>query len=386
MGDLLRSPGSTYDATRPVFLPPLFAFLCCLFSACGPVVTVPQEPVPRQAASQAEHGGPRIEVVAGRGEVSAALLEDVRHQVQAGVADLQKVFPGQPHRPFFVFVHGGRADLPAELAQNLHPGSPGFALLGRHQIHLVIDELRHSGATLPGVVRHELVHELLDQRVEPHGDRLPRWFHEGLAQHLAGDTYLGGNENDLAWRVAVGRLLPFGDLRRGFPSDEHGLRLAYAQSHSYVTWLVNEFGLGDLLAAANAADDLTSFEQALCGRTDRSSIQLQLGWEHYLEHGSGASWRVLMEQSFSLMLVAALPLLVLALMRRLAVDKRAAERLAAASAREEQLAAEAEAAALLALPEPLPDALSAPDDPGEDEDRQIGVRSPEGEGDRRDSW
>jgi hypothetical protein len=198
--------------------------------------------------------------------------------------------------------------------------------------------MRRTSPSLRGVVVHELVHELLDQYVHPRGGLVPRWFHEGLAQSIAGDTYLGAREDDLVWRAASRRLLAFGSLRSGFPQDEDGLRTAYAQSFSYVAWLQRQFGLEALVAVAAATDDLTSFERALVGRTGRSTLELEDAWRDHLQHGSGAPWRVLFDQCFALLLIAALPVLALAMIRRLAADRRAAARLATAPPADEPAA------------------------------------------------
>lgn len=274
------------------------------------------------------------QVVAGSGTPDATAVEEVRRTVAAQEPALVALFEGKPQHPFFVFVHRDRAQLPDSLAANLHEDSPGFALLGMHQVHLIWDEMRRTGASLRGVVVHELVHELLDQYVAPNGALIPRWFHEGLAQTIAGDTYLGAREDEIVWRVSTGRLLPFGGLRQRFPTATEELRLAYAQSYSYVAWLVNRYGLDSVLAIAAATDDLTSFDRALVGRIGGSSIDLETAWRDHVLNRSGAPWRVALDQCFSLLLLAALPVLVIALMRRLAVDRRAAERLAQSEAAE----------------------------------------------------
>jgi hypothetical protein len=266
-------------------------------------------------------------VVVGSGVVDAGVVQRFEAEVARGLATLAPVFGEPPAHAFFVFLHQDRDGLPAALAPHLHPDSPAFALLGQRQIHILVGEVRRLGTDVRGVVVHELVHELLDQYVAPHGRLIPRWFHEGLAQHLAGDTYLGAREDDLVWRLASRRLLPFGGLRESFPLATDELRVAYAQSYSYVSWLAANFGVDQLLRVARAADRRTSFEAALAGRLDRSTLQLEEGWEHHLLHGSGAPWRVLFDSCFSLSLLAVLPLLVLALMRRLQSEQRAGRRL-----------------------------------------------------------
>lgn len=283
-------------------------------------------------------------VVAATGDPPAALVADVQRIVVAEEPALVTLFRGRPHRPYVVHVHGRRDALPDAIAASLHVDSPGFAMLGGHQIHLVGSEVLRLGANLRGVVVHEMVHEFLDQFVEPNGRRMPRWFHEGLAQSVAGDTYLGAREEELVLQAVLDRLPASDSLREDFPQGRDALRLAYAQSYSYVAWLTREYGLGKLLDIAAAADDLTSFERALVGRTRLSTLDLETRWKEYLL-GSGAPWRVLLDQCFTLMLVAALPLLALALIRRLAVDRRAAERLERADAEERAAAAREQQAA-----------------------------------------
>lgn len=290
-------------------------------------MTAGPPPAPIVAAQEGAQSGAAARVIAGAGAVAPDVVERVRSMVDEETPRLRRLFDGKPDRGFVVHVHADRASLPAALAAQHHAGSPGFALLGQHQIHLVWAEMRRAGASLRGVVVHELVHELLDQYVAPHGRRIPRWFHEGLAQSIAGDTYLGASEEELVWPLGAGRLPSFGELRRAFPTDPDGLRRAYAQSYSYVAWLTQEHGLDDLLAVARAVDDRTSFERALSGRLDRSSIELEEGWRRHLLHGSGARWRVLLDQCFSLLLIGALPVLALALMRRLRSEERAARQL-----------------------------------------------------------
>lgn len=307
-------------------------------------------PAPASPVAAATSGGAVRQVLVGSGEVDPAVLQLVERTVDECLPEVRKALNLKDLQRFFVFVHGRRATLPEALVPLLHEDSPAFALLGRRQIHLVWGELLRLGSQVRGVVTHELVHELLDQRCGGHGLAIPRWFHEGLAQHLAGDTYLGGREEDLVWRAAVGRLLPFGELVRGFPDDREAVRIAYAQSYSYVSWLVRGHGLATLVRAAGNVDGTTSFDHALVGATGRTTLQLQDDWRDYLLRRSGAPWRVLLAEWWGLLGIALLPVLVLALRRRLAAGARAAARLETMQPQAEALAAsiasQAEVAAL----------------------------------------
>lgn len=280
------------------------------------------------------------EVVAGTGDTTPEAVDRVREVVATELASLQKVFDKEVER-FFVHVHASRDEMPEALVAGVNEQAPGFAVLGRHQIHLILDRMS-IGATLRGVVRHELVHELLDQYAGKQGHRLPRWFHEGLAQLLAGDTYLDASEDDLVWRVGAGSLPSFRSLEKHFPTVTIKLRTAYAVSYSYVAWLSREYGVPMLLRCARYVDSMTSFGDVLVGQTGRDSLQLQTAWQNYVLYGSGATWRVVFGSWFSLLMILVLPVLVLALMRRLRSEQRAARHLAA-RARSDKARAEEEA-------------------------------------------
>lgn len=303
---LLGLRQADYDDGRAVILPAI---------ACLAILHGPQEP----AAGW-------ITIVAGSG-VAPATVETVRTRAEAGLRRLREVFPDLPREPFRIVVGSSGEELQPALRAGHHSGSPGFALLGRNEIHVLLRETRASGARLDAVLVHEMAHEFIHQYCAPHGDRIPRWMHEGLAQFLAGDTYLGASEEAIVWRAATDQLLSFSDLAADFPKDPAQLQLAYAQSYSFVAWLERRFGMRRLLRALAAVDAETSMWRALVVQTQRSTVELEEEWRDYLLHGSGAGLRALFQQCFSLSLILALPLLALALVRRLRADQRMRRRL-----------------------------------------------------------
>ncbi|MCK5942410.1 MAG: hypothetical protein KAI24_10605, partial [Planctomycetes bacterium] len=294
----------------------LVTILALLLTGCG------RDPQPQRARLDV------AQVVAGTGDVAEHTVQRVRDLVAVELADLQPVFDDRDVQPFFVHIHRSRAAMPAALVAGVHEDAPGFAVLGRHQIHLILDVIARTNTSMVGVVRHELVHELLDQYCGENGRHLPRWFHEGLAQLLAGDTYLGASEEDLVWRVTGGSLRNIDTLSDRFPDATVSLRTAYGHSYSYVAWLVREYGMPMMMRVARYTDETTSFGRALVAQTGRSTLQLDEAWRNYLVYGSGATWRSLFSNWFSLLMILALPVLVLALIRRLQSEERAARRLA----------------------------------------------------------
>ena len=83
-----------------------------------------------------------------------------------GVQRLKKWFPGTPARPITFVLHSDASSVSEAQLRNLQPGVPGFALLQRDEIHLVLREIKIDPPNdLRTTVDHELVHILLDQHV-----------------------------------------------------------------------------------------------------------------------------------------------------------------------------------------------------------------------------
>jgi hypothetical protein len=271
---------------------------------------------------------PAVVVSAGSDRVSQAQLRAVEAAVGTAIDRLAPKVLGHRPQPFRVIVHRTEDSIPSAVRDSLHEGTAGVALLGPQQIHLVLEALRDRPPDdLSTVVTHEAVHILLHQRAGEAGVYIPRWLHEGLAQELSGPASLGVSEEEIAFRAATGTLLMFSRLEQGFPSGGSALRVAYAQSFSFVSYLRSLVGLDALLSAACGCGPGTDIHSAFAAATGRVLLYAERDWVDYLRTGSGAGFRVLLASCFSLLLVAALPLLALAGIRRWNRDHAAARRL-----------------------------------------------------------
>jgi hypothetical protein len=270
--------------------------------------------------------------VEAHGGVPATTVPAVERMVSNGLRELLPAFPGIERRPFSVHVHESADALPPELARSLDAGTAGFALLERDEMHLLLSKSTHSGELgLAGVVKHELVHLLLDQYAGAAGPYVPRWFHEGLAQCLAGETYLMANEESLVFRAATGTLMSFYSLVDGFPRrDETALQLAYGQSWSFVAFLQRRIGMRVLLRAARECGPKLGFQHVIARDAEIGLYDLDQQWQRYLIHESGAPWRVLMRNTFECSMLVAVPILILAIRRRRRREGAIADRLARA--------------------------------------------------------
>ncbi len=112
-------------------------------------------------------------------------------------------------------------------------------------------------------LKHELVHLLLAELAYPH--RVPRWFNEGAAILLAGETQ--HIEPALISRaMATNSLLTFDDIEAmlAFPNEKASL--AYSESYHAVNFLTRRYGLAAIpnyaQALAQHAEPRTAFQRA----------------------------------------------------------------------------------------------------------------------------
>ncbi len=270
------------------------------------------QPVPAPQRPQPP-GVHAFEVEPGNSRVDATTLSSVQQLTTAGLAELRPAFGNPVVPPFRVIAHADLESMPAAVRGQLHRGTAGLALLHRREIHLILEEARQQPPfDLGTVVRHELVHILLHDWAGDAAEFVPRWVHEGLAQALSGKLYLGASEDLLLFRAQTDRLLSLANLRRRFPEDRDELRAAYAQSFSFVSFLIRAVGLDRVLAATRNCVEETWFRGGFFRTTDEALINLEEEWRDYLARDSGAGMRFVLENCFSYLMVLAIVLLALA--------------------------------------------------------------------------
>lgn len=287
-------------------------------------------------------------VASGAASVGAAIVERAEQLVQRGLARMQQHFPGVSAAPMSVLFYRTRDELPERVRAVMHDGSPGVALLQQHEIHIVLEAVQDQApGDLGTVIDHEIVHLLLHDFAGVAGPYVPRWIHEGLAQHLTGFLYVGAQEEQIVFAARTDTLPRFRDLQRDFPgSSGYDLRIAYAISQSFASFLVRQVGLPRLLAVVRGCRADQEFPEAFYAEVGVPLTSFEQEWLEYVRSGSGAAYRVVMGQCFSLLMVLALPLLALAAarrwnadavrQRRLTSEEAAAKRLNEAEVTDEQ--------------------------------------------------
>ncbi|MFO7460661.1 MAG: peptidase MA family metallohydrolase [Desulfatiglandales bacterium] len=134
------------------------------------------------------------------------------------------------------------------------------------------------------IVKHELCHLLLHHYLEGH--RIPRWFEEGIAQWSSegiGEMLMDSKKPRLNEAVLAGKIIPLREISDFFPADRESLSLAYEQSLSFVSYLVDRCGLEGILQVLEAVRKGYTWEEAVRGAMGASSLDLEAGWRSHLK-------------------------------------------------------------------------------------------------------
>lgn len=137
----------------------------------------------------------------------------------------------------------------------------GLAIPSQGRIVIFADRVGtypHEG--LPGVLAHEASHLVLGGALGQ-GQRLPRWYDEGLAMVVERELSLV-DAVELARLLVFGEPLPLASLDRAWPREGALARRAYAQSLSIVSLAEETTSPGAAGRLVRALDEGLSFDRA----------------------------------------------------------------------------------------------------------------------------
>lgn len=149
---------------------------------------------------------------------------------------------------------------------------------------MVADVGRATPATandLSLAIIHETVHLALGQVEAGRRDRLPRWFHEGVACWLSGARPLNADWGLFEEAAAHRALIPLDRLTDSFPAAPREAQLAYLQSEAFILHLVTvqPDALRRVLERYRDGED---FERAFTGAVGASRTQTEREWAQSL--------------------------------------------------------------------------------------------------------
>jgi len=134
---------------------------------------------------------------------------------------------------------------------------------------------------LESIIRHELTHALIHHMA---GNSVPAWIHEGIAQHKDGIDDSPAREI-LKEAVKSNSLIPFNQLKKGFVNfkeDSIKVKLAYAESLSFIEYLINSYGFYTIIDILNNFDKFSSIDELFTSVYRINLNLLENGWREQL--------------------------------------------------------------------------------------------------------
>lgn len=130
---------------------------------------------------------------------------------------------------------------------------------------------------LESIIRHELTHALIHRMA---GNNVPAWIHEGIAQYKDG---VDDTEAMEVLRGAVNNnsLIPFNQLKEGFVNfreDSTKVKIAYAESLSFIEYLINNYGFYTIIDTLNNFNNYSSLDELFTSVYSIDLNQLENGW------------------------------------------------------------------------------------------------------------
>ena len=158
------------------------------------------------------------------------------------------------------------------------------------RVAAVYDEKLHvpyPGPTAPfaflkPILRHELTHAFLHSMI---GHAFPQWLNEGLAQWMEGRTLSPKNRDALVIYGISKRIPDIGHLDGAFqaqrnPYNNTEMTIAYMKSFSLVEYMVERYGLADVLRLAKDPGDTDSQFRKIFHDTPQG---VEAAWFQWLE-------------------------------------------------------------------------------------------------------
>jgi len=158
-----------------------------------------------------------------------------------------------------------------------------FAASRENLIVIDYSRMRTDPFRLEATLKHELCHLLLHHYIKEKD--LPRWADEGISQWIGGgiSEILGGEGRSLLEpAILAGKYIPIRALTRRFPEDRTSLLLAYEESESLITYIIDEHGLEALRRILGRLRDGETLDAAILATLFLSFDALERAWYDHL--------------------------------------------------------------------------------------------------------
>lgn len=160
----------------------------------------------------------------------------------------------------------------------------------------------HEAVDVAQTWRHEYMHAALRDATDGHP--LPRWFHEGVAIFASGEK-LSERRETLLKALAVGGIIPLGELDAHFRDGSPDASLAYAQSADVIRLLTRPDDRPRFHRMLARIREGQPFEAALSDAYSTDMRKLAVEWQKDLEASKTEAYGTLVATGSGLWLLGA---------------------------------------------------------------------------------
>ncbi len=173
---------------------------------------------------------------------------------QRGLEAARRLVPMNLEAPIDIYIYASPIDLQSALALGGQGWVAGHANPKLGTVLVAIEPGTDLRVWLERQIPHELTHVLLYRMTGINYDRLPVWLREGMAMNA--ELYPNPDfEAALRTALETNSLLSMTELCTAFPPDTGRAFVAYAQSQSFVRFLIEQYGVTGLFALITAYAD-----------------------------------------------------------------------------------------------------------------------------------
>jgi hypothetical protein len=129
-----------------------------------------------------------------------------------------------------------------------------------------------------GALPHEITHLMVGEAVFGAFGDIPTWLGEGLAEYSAGD--ITQNDKDILKKaLSDGKLISIRSLASGFSTDSAQANLSYIESHSFVSYLIENYGWDKIKMLLAVFKDGSTYDKALTKVYGSDTATLDKEWK-----------------------------------------------------------------------------------------------------------
>ncbi len=208
-----------------------------------------------------------------------AVAAEASGGIRQGLDILARDFDLRLTRPTRLVLYADLERMHADLGRGTNSWVGGQVFSAFDVTILYADANPEFRRDLQATVAHEMVHVVIDQVVDTPFRGVPAWVHEGVATVVESAVMERFPYAELmAEAVEENTFVSLRGIVGSFPVNSRRAALAYAQSNSIVTYIIDRWGSSAITALLHAYDEALTDDEALLAAVGVDQDALEREW------------------------------------------------------------------------------------------------------------